>query len=64
MLTLCSFQPSINKNKKYENVEPLYSKEQEIMDNVKLVNKKKEIKYDQQRKYDFIYMKNFFYLYK
>jgi len=50
MLTQCSFQPQVNKNKKYENVEPLYSKEDQIMDNVKLVNKKKEIKYDQQRK--------------
>jgi len=50
MLTMCSFQPQVNKKKKYENVEPLYSKEESIMDNVKLVNKKKEIKYDQQRK--------------
>ncbi len=50
MLTQCSFQPQVNKNKKYENVEPLYSREEQIMDNVKLVNKKKEIKVDQQRK--------------
>jgi len=50
MLTECSFKPQLNHKKKFEAVEPLYKKEEQIMDNVKLVNKKKEIKYDQQRK--------------
>lgn len=50
MLSNCSFRPQLNKNKKYENAEPLYKDEEAIMDNIKLHNKKKEIKYDQLKK--------------
>lgn len=50
MLSACTFKPEVNRHKKYEAVEPLYRDEEQIMDNVKILNKKKEIKYDQQRK--------------
>jgi len=50
MLNQCSFKPKINHNKKYEQVQSQYQKNAQILENIKLENKKKEIKADLQKK--------------
>jgi hypothetical protein len=51
MMNECSFKPHINKKSHFEEVQPHYKKEAQIMENIKLDQKKKEIKKDLQKKY-------------
>jgi hypothetical protein len=46
MMVECTFKPETNKVKKFETVQPHYKKEGQIMENIKIETKKKEIKAD------------------
>jgi len=46
----CSFRPAMIVSKRYEKIEPLYKEKENIMDNIKFLQKKKEIEIDQQKK--------------
>jgi len=46
----CTFKPKVNEKKKFAKVQSAYSTDQNVLDNIKMAQKKKELEMQQLKK--------------